>query len=34
MVHVMNPSGEDAYTESGMTPVASIPFSGFASALN
>lgn len=34
MVHVMNPSGEDAFSETGMTPLASIPFLGLASALN
>lgn len=34
IVHVMNPSGEDAYSEAGLTPVASIPFAGLAAALN
>ncbi|RRV05454.1 hypothetical protein EGJ28_21180 [Stutzerimonas xanthomarina] len=34
IVHVMDPSGDDAYMETGMTPIASIPFPGLASALN
>lgn len=34
VVHVMNPTGEDAHSSGEMTPLASIPFSGLASALN